>query len=332
MKILVLGGTVYLSKKIATQARDRGHAVTVAARGTSGEPPEGVRFIRVDRDRADGLAALADESYDAVVDVARLPGQVGPALDALASRVGHWSFVSTASVYADTATPGQSVTVAPVLDPAPADSVDPDLEQYGPNKVACENLVLDRAGTAFIVRAGLIIGTDDPLDRFGYWPQRIAAGGEVLAPGDPAESVQYIDVRDLAAWILDAAEAGTAGVYDGVCPPLPRGRFLAEIAAATGPKDVSFTWVPQDFLLEHEIRPWAGPDSLGLWVPLPDYTGFLDRDTSPSVAAGMWNRPPADSARTWQAWAAALDGPPRLAAGISREKEAAVLAAWHATA
>lgn len=329
MRILVLGGTVYLSRTIAEQARDRGHDVTAAARGASGKPPGGVRFVPVDRDQTAGLADLAGESFDAVVDVARLPGHVGYALDALAARAEHWTFVSTCSVYADNSTPGQTAADAPLLAAAPADSLDGDPEQYGPNKVACENLVRDRVGDAFIVRAGLVVGPDDPTDRFGYWPQRIAAGGEVLAPGDPAEQVQYIDVADLAAWILDAAENGTAGTYDGVCSPMPRGSFLTEIAAAVGQPDVTFSWVPQDFLTEHGVRPWAGPDSLSLWLPLPEYAGFLTRDPAASVAAGMRNRPLGDTVRAWQTWFAARAEPVPLKAGISRAKETAVLAAWH---
>lgn len=329
MKILVLGGTVYLSKAIAALARDRGHDVTVAARGSSGDPPVGVRFVAVDRDRPGDVTGLAAEYFDAVIDVARLPGHVRYALDALADRTGHWTFVSTASVYADHATPGQTAADAPLLAAAPADSLDTDPAQYGPNKVACERLVRDRGGDAFIVRAGLIVGPDDPTDRFGYWPHRIADGGEVLAPGDPAEPIQYIDVADLAAWILAASETATVGIFDAICPPISRGSFLAQIAAALDRHDAKFTWVPQDVLLEQGVRPWSGPESLGLWLPVPEYAGFLSRDPSASVAAGMRNRPVTETARTWHDWSASRTEPPPLAAGLSRGKEAEILATWH---
>lgn len=330
MKILVLGGTVYLSRAVAAGARDRGHHVTIASRGVSGRPPEGVRFVRVDRDRPDGLEPLGDEIYDAVVDVARVPGQVGPALAALAARSGHWTFVSTCSVYADHATPGQTAETAPLLDPTPVESLDPDVGLYGPSKVACEHLVLDQAPAPFIVRPGLVVGPDDPNDRFGYWPLRIADGGEVLAPGTPEDMVQYVDVRDLADWILDAAETRATGVYDGICPPITRSRFLDEIADGIGVRP-ELTWVDQDFLTDHGVRPWAGPDSLGLWLPLPEYRGFLSHDPAASVTAGLRIRPLADTARDWLTWYASQPEPPALLADLPRPKEAEILAAWHST-
>ncbi|MGH8795277.1 MAG: NAD-dependent epimerase/dehydratase family protein, partial [Stackebrandtia sp.] len=274
-----------------------------------------------------GMDALAGESFDAVVDVARLPLHVGRALDALAGDVGHWTFVSTCSVYADQSTPGQTADAAPLLEPEPADSADGDMEKYGANKVACENLVRERLGErAFVVRAGLIVGADDPNDRFGYWPKRIAEGGEVLAPGSPDDLVQYIDVRDLASWILDAAEQKTSGVVDGIRPPMTRREFLNQIAEGVG-AEATFTWVSQDFLEAHGVNPWAGEESLGLWLPLPSHDGFLSRDTSSAVAAGMKIRPLAETARDWRE---ASGDSPNLAAGLSREKESEVLVAWRA--
>jgi hypothetical protein len=272
------------------------------------------------------MKALSGELFDAVIDVARLPGHIGPALDALADRAGHWTFVSTCSVYSDHATPGQQAATASLLDPAPPDGLDGDMEQYGANKVACENLVRKRLpDRSFIVRPGLIVGPGDPNDRFGYWPLRIAAGGEVLAPGWPDDLVQYIDVRDLAAWALRAADTGTTGTHDGICPPITRSRFLAEIAEALD-ADADFTWVPQEFLQEHGVNPWAGEDSLGLWLPLPEYGGFLSRDPSSALAAGLRIRPLSDTARYWYAH---RSEPVALLADLSREKEAAVLAHWH---
>jgi nucleoside-diphosphate-sugar epimerase len=326
MRILVLGGTVYLSKAIAALARDRGHDVTAAARGASGSPPDGVRFVLIDRAAAGGMNALSGEAFDAVVDVARLAGHIGPALDTLAERAGHWTFVSTCSVYADHETPGQRAATAALLDPAPPDSLDDDMERYGANKVACENLVRDRLpDRSFIVRPGLVVGPGDPNDRFGYWPLRIVDGGDVLAPGQPNDFVQYIDVRDLAEWILDAAEAGMAGTHDAICPPITRSQFLTEIAEALG-ADAEFTWVPQEFLEQNEVNSWAGEESLGLWLPLPEYGGFLSRDPASALATGLRIRPMGDTALHW--YANRLE-PPALLANLSREKEAAVLAAWH---
>jgi len=327
MRLLVLGGTVFLSKAVAALAVERGWDVTVAARGVSGEPPPGVHFVPIDRSTPEGVAPLADESFDAVVDVARVPGHVGVVLDALADNAAHWTFVSTCSVYADNATPGQVAATAPLLEPTDPTSFDGDIELYGRSKVACEKLVLDRLpDRALVIRAGLIIGPGDVGDRFGHWPHRIAKGGEVLAPGGPEEKVQFIDVDDLATWILDAAEAKTSGVHDGIRPPMTRKDFLDQIAAALD-VEPEFTWVAQQFLVDHGIAPWSGEESLGLWLPLPEYDGFLTRDTSSAVAAGMNYRPLAETVHRWRAAAAEL---PVLKAGISSEKETSVLDAWHA--
>ena len=327
MRLLVLGGTVYLSRTVAAYAAERGHDVTVAARGKSGEPPEGTTFIAIDRDTPEGLAPLAGQDFDAVVDVTRFPHHVKHAVDVLGDRIGHYGFVSTESVYTDDATPGQTPATGPVHEPTPYDSDDGDIEKFGPSKVACENQIRERFGDkAFIVRAGLIIGPGDRIDRFGHWVQRIKEGGEVLAPGAPDENVQYIDVRDLATWLVDAAEQGTGGTYDGTCAPVPRGGFLQGIADALG-SDATFTWVPQDLILEHGVQVWMGEESLGLWLNQPEYAGFMNRDVSASLAAGLHSRPIGETALAW------LDTngkDPNLRAGISRAKEAEILAAFHA--
>lgn len=326
MRLLVLGGTAFLSRAVAALGCERGHEVTVAARGESGEPPPGARFVGVDRDRDDGLEPLRDESFDAAVDVARLPKHVDLALDALAEKAGHWTFVSTCSVYADQTTPGQTPQTGPLLQPNPADSLDTAPEGYGSNKVACEELVRRTCGErAFVVRAGLIVGPNDPNDRFSYWPKRVSQGGAVLAPGAPDDFVQFIDVRDLAEWILRAAEQRVTGTYDGVCPPMTRQGLLEDIAMAIGARP-TFTWIPQEFLLAHGVQPWAGENSLGLWLPLPEFGGFLTRDPAGSLAAGLRLRSAGETAR---ACYASWDESAKLLAHLPRGKEAEVLAAWN---
>lgn len=324
---MVLGGTVYLSKAVAKAAVERGATVTVAARGASGEPPEGVEFVRIDRSSPEGVAPLEGRSFDAVVDVSRVPAQVGPVLDALADGAGHWTFVSSISVYADMSSHGDRT-----LEPTSADETDASPELYGRNKVACENLVRERlGGRAFVPRPGLIVGAGDKDDRLGYWPLRIAEGGEVLAPGRAERPVQWIDVEDLAAWILDAGERGTAGTFDAIGRPIAMERFLHGIADALVGLGVvetrpGFTWVPQDFLTEHGVNPWAGPDSLGLWLPEPDYDGMVSRDPSPAFAAGLATSSLAATVERW--WKANADAP-MLKAGLTREKEGAVLGSRH---
>ncbi|GAB3646665.1 Rossmann-fold NAD(P)-binding domain-containing protein [Glycomyces tarimensis] len=325
--LLVLGGTVYLSKAIARQAVGRGHDVTVAARGESGEPPKEVEFVRVDRSSAEGLEPLRGRSFDAVIDVGRAPGQVKRVLDVLGDGVGHWTFVSSISVYAD-----QSRTEGELLEPTDADSDDAAVELYGRNKVACEHLVRERMGDkAFIPRPGLIVGAHDVADRLGYWLLRIAEGGEVLAPGRPERLVQWIDVEDFAAWILDAAEGGMSGTFDAIGEPMPMEALLNGVVDALARQGVvterpTFTWVPQDFLMELGVAPWAGPESLGLWLPEPDYDGMLARDAGPAFEAGLR---PSPLSTTVQRWWRANAASPGLVAGLSRAKEGAVLGAWH---
>lgn len=327
MRVLVLGGTAFLGRAVARRARDAGHDVTCAARGLSGAVPDGVRLVRVDRDRPAGLSALEGRRFDAVVDMARRPSHVRRALAALGDRVGHWTFVSTCSVYADQATPGQRAESAPVLAGAPPEVDDADGEQYGPCKVADEEAVVSTGVPAFVCRAGLIVGPEDPSGRFDYWVARLARGGEVLAPGRPDDRVQWIDVRDLAAWLVLAGETGLTGTYDGIGAPVPRSRFLAEVGEGVGVTP-RITWVDQDFLANHRVQPWMGGRSLPMWLPLPDYAGFMARDVSPALGSGLTTRPLVDTARDTFAWL--RTGPDRmLRVGLGPDDEADLLRRWH---
>ncbi|MFG3339124.1 NAD-dependent epimerase/dehydratase family protein [Glycomyces sp. NPDC048151] len=325
--VLVLGGTVFLSQTIAEHAVKRGHRVTVASRGASGEPPEGAEFVKIDRSTGEGLDALRGRRFDAVFDVARIPALVGPVLDALAEATAHWSFISTISVYKHFDKMSDELH-----DPTAPDSADPALEAYGASKVACENLVRERLGDkAFITRPGLIVGPGDRNDRLGYWPLRFAEGGEVLAPGPRERPVQWIDVDDYAAFLLDAADTGESGTVDAIGQQKAFGAFVDEVGDALVEHGViketpEVTWVPQEFLLEQGVNPWSGPDSLGMWVPTPDYDGFQTRPTDPAVAAGFKASPLSDTVKRW--WDANAEAP-QLKAGLTRQKEGEVLAAWH---
>jgi len=323
MRILVLGGSVFLSRAAAAEAVRRGHDVACANRGLTGTVPDGARFVRYDRtESVPGELA----GYDAVIDVARHPSRVAAALNALPDA--HWVFVSSISVYADEATPGQTPaadTVQPRFDDV---DLREDPSAYGPMKVACEQLVRERASTASIVRPGLIVGPGDPTGRFTYWPVRLARSAEapaVLAPGEPDDLVQVIDVRDLGAWLVDLAEGRVVGTFDATSPVVPFGQLLQEVAAGCG-ADPQQVWVPQDFLVSHDVAPWAGPRSLPLWVPRPELAGMLAHDPDGSVAAGLRIRPFADTARDTLAWVRSTPG--AVVAGLTAQEEAAVLAAW----
>jgi nucleoside-diphosphate-sugar epimerase len=331
MRLLVLGGTAYVGRAVASRAVADGYQVVCAARGVSGPVPVGATLLRVDRDAPQGLAPLEGQRFDAVVDVSSRPSQVRRAVAALAGRVGHWCYVSSASVYADVATPGQRAGSAPVLAPAPEDLDDPQApgDAYGRCKVACEQAVLDAGVPAFVCRAGLIVGPEDDSDRFTYWPARLARGGEVLAPGRPDDAVQLVDVRDLAAWLVSVVGDGRTGVFDGIAPPTTRLDLLRRVSAGVGRPEPELTWVNQDFLAERGVRPWAGEHSLPLWLPLPGYAGFMARDVSASAAAGLAVRDLRDTARATLDWYRSA-GEPALSCGLGGPDEAQLLAAWHA--
>jgi 2'-hydroxyisoflavone reductase len=330
MRLLVLGGSVFVSRAVAREALAAGHDVTCATRGVSGEPPAGTTAVRIDRDEPDGLAPLRGMEFDAVVDVSSRPSHVRAAVAELAPRVGHAVYVSSGSVYPDHATPNQRAVGAAVFDPAPPGVDDPaDRESYGARKVACEQAVVAGFGAdrAFVCRAGLIIGPEDTYNRFPYWVSRLADGGEVLAPGAPGDPVQFVDVRDLAAWLVDSAATGRAGTYDGIGAPVTREHLLIHTAAGVG-VPVELTWVPQDFLVEHDVRPWMGERALPLWLPLPEYAGFMTRDVDASLDAGLSTRDVADSARDTLAWLKGPGGTVGSDGELSRVDEADVLAKW----
>jgi 2'-hydroxyisoflavone reductase len=325
MRLLVLGGTLFLSKAVAEEAVRRGHEVTCACRGESGAVPSGATHLVWDRDRA-APAELAEAAYDAVVDVARHPSRVRSAVAALPGP--HWVFVSTISVYSDTAVPGGRPGVTPEHEPITEDvDLQEDMEAYGPMKVACEQTVLDGAASAMVIRPGLIVGPGDPSGRFTYWPLRLRDGGEVLAPGSPDDTVQVIDVRDLASWIVDSAEARRTGVVDGIGPVQRFADLLDDVATGVGATP-SYTWVEQEFLTEQGVQPWAGPDSLPLWLPRPDYDGMLAHDADLPRAAGLSTRSVAESARDTLAWVEST--PDAVQTGITREREQELLTAWGA--
>ncbi len=323
MRMLILGGTAFLGRAVAAHAVAFGHQVTCAARGQSGTVPAGAELIRVDRSEPDGLAPVPGE-FDAVIDVARVPSQVRYALDSLAGRVGHWTFVSSCSAYADQSTPGQVARTAPLLEPVPGlDDPTASPEAYGQCKVAAERMVTESGIPAFLCRAGLIVGPEDPTDRFTYWAVRLARGGTVLAPGHPDDLVQWIDVRDLAEWLVTAAEARLTGVFDGVGVPVRRLDFLE---GAAGDAKVDLEWVDQSFLLDQGVNPWMGPRSLPLWLPLPEYAGFLARDPAPSFAAGLTTRHLADTSAATLSWYNVA--PRNLKCGLDAADETEVLELW----
>ncbi|WP_370288363.1 NAD-dependent epimerase/dehydratase family protein [Nocardioides sp.] len=319
MRLLVLGGTRFLSRTIVDDALARGHEVVVACRGVSGAVPEGVVHVAWDRAAPAPPALVAVGPFDAVVDVARSPAHVRRALDVLAEVP--WVFVSTISVYADDgdpAGPGVGALHSPLDDADPAASA----EAYGGLKVRCEQLVLERAARAVVVRPGLIVGPGDPSGRFAYWAARRDREDAVLAPGSPTDPIQVIDVRDLAGWIVALAEHPPAEplVLDAVGPVTPMADLLADCVPRA-----RLTWVGHDELAAAGVEMWAGPDSVGLWLPRPGHDGMVSHDDTPARAAGLRTRPVADTAADTAAWLAAT--PDAVIGGITAARERDLLAA-----
>lgn len=324
MRLLILGGTVFLGRHLADAALARGHQVTLFNRGRSDPSafPE-AEHLRGDRDG--GLDALAGRSWDAVIDPSGyVPRVVRQSTELLAPRVDRHVFISTGSVY-------------PLHGPdkaegAPTEDVtDPDTEDvqahYGALKARCEDAVTELLGDrALHVRAGLIVGPHDRSERFTYWVLRMARGGEALAPGEPDRPVQFIDVRDLAAWILDMTERGTGGTYNVTGAALPMGEVLAACGDATP------VWVDDEFLLAHEVGPHV---EMPLWIP--PSVGTLILPVERALGAGLRFRPLAETVADTRAWALARPGGPtpqeaagrvRTPAGMRPEREAELLRAW----
>jgi len=274
LNILILGGTSWLGGATARIARQRGHQVTCLARGDSGEVPDGVRLVGADRWIPGAYHGVADQDWDVVVEVSWQPELVESAVAALAARALHWVYVSSGSVYADHSLVGGDESAA--ICPSWEGSGEVGHEDYAGAKAACETALRAAvvAHRLVIVRPGLIAGSGDPSDRFGYWPGRVAradSADAVLTP--PMEiPLQVIDVLDLSAWVVDLGEHRSAGVLDAVGDVVTFGQLAGQCAAAAG-RSPAFVPADQDWLLEQGVEPWAGPESLPLWLPSPSTPG-----------------------------------------------------------
>ncbi|RMG94172.1 MAG: SDR family oxidoreductase [Chloroflexi bacterium] len=326
MKLLILGGTRFLGRAIVEAALADGHEVTLFNRGRSNPNlfPE-VEHLRGDRDG--NLEALQGRQWDAVIDTCGyVPRVVGASVALLADVVAHYTFISTISVYAEPFVAGmdESAPVGELLDESVEEIT---AETYGPLKVLCERVVTQGMnGRSLLVRAGLIVGPHDPTDRFTYWPVRVARGGEVLAPVSPQLPVQFIDVRDIAAWVVRATAVRLTGAYNVTGPETPTslGEVLETCRDVIG-GDAQFTWVEESFLLENGVTPFM---ELPLWVPTTS-TGLMQVDTSKAMAQGLTFRPLASTIADTLAWHQSRSDDYQLQAGLAAEKEAALLAAWH---
>lgn len=337
MRLLVLGGTKFLGRAVVEAALEQGHEVSLFNRGeTNPELFAGAEKLRGDRDG--GLGALEGRRWDAVVDPSGyIPRVVRASAELLSGAAGHYGFVSSISVYGSYRTPGfdESAPVEQLDDPASEDVG----AHYGGLKALCERAVADAFSDPVAnIRAGLIVGPYDPTDRFTYWVTRLARGGQVLAPGRPDRQVQFVDVRDLAAWIVELADSRTAGTFNatGPVPPTSMGELL-EVCRRVGGADAELVWVDEDFLVEREVGAWM---ELPLWIPESDeaFRAMQDADVSRAVETGLTFRPVEDTVRDTLAWARGANGTagPLASgmdigkAGMEPEREAELLSAWRA--
>ena len=328
--LLILGGTAFLGPAVVESARRRGFEITLFNRGKT-NPDMFPELEKLRGDRDGGLEPLEGRSFDAVVDTSGyVPRLVRASAELLAARVKHYVFISSVSVYADFKQQGiaEDYPVAALDDPSSEDA----RTHYGPLKALCEQAAESAMPERVTnIRPGLIIGPRDGSDRFTYWPVRIARGGQVLAPGDGATDTQYIDVRDLAEFIMHTVEQRIFGVFNAVGPVdlLTMRQVLGLIAETTG-SDAQFTWVPADFLKAHKVAPWMG---MPLWVPpVGDYAGFAAVSRQKAIDNGLEFRPLKQTITDTLAWFGTLpaERQGKLRAGISAAKEQEVLAAWRA--
>jgi 2'-hydroxyisoflavone reductase len=341
LRLLVLGGTGLIGPPMVEYALARGHEVTLFNRGKTNTKlfPD---LEKLRGDRNDDLTSIEAEvakgrKWDVVIDnTASVPRWVTASAGLLADAADLYLYTSSISAYADSSVPGADET-APVGQISPEEEAEvltpKDItgENYGPLKARCE----EEARKAFpdkciVVRPGLIVGPGDYSDRFSYWPVRINRGGEVMAPGNPTDPVQFIDCRDLGEWYVRLVEDRVIGTFNGVGPrsPMSVAGMLYGIRA-TVDNEITFTWVDADFLEEHEVAPWM---HMTVWVPpVGEYAGFSSSNIDRAIEAGLTFRPLADTAvATMEYWnALPEDRHAKPRAGCPPELEEKTLAAWH---
>ena len=323
MHILLIGGTRFLGRHLVEAALTRGHEVTLFNRGKT----NAALFTGAEKlvgDRKSDLNVLQGRRWDAAIDTCGyVPRVVSASAETLSHSVDHYTFISSISVYADFSQPGMNET-AP-LAALPDETVEEVTnETYGALKALCERAA-EKAmpGRVLNVRPGFIVGPHDPTDRFTYWPYRVAQGGEVAAPGTPGDPVQFIDVRDLADWIVRMVETGKTGAYHATGPDhlLTMQRFL-DTCKDTTKSDARFTWISEAFLAQREAEA-----DFPIWVPASE-AGGATIDCAKAITDGLTFRPLADTILATLEWNATRPAGFEHRAGLSTEQETALLRAW----
>jgi 2'-hydroxyisoflavone reductase len=344
MKLLILGGTRFVGRHLVNAALARDHEITLFNRGTH-SPPASTSIETINGDRNYDLAKLQGRRWDAVIDTCGyLPGTVKASAEALSNSVDNYVFVSSISVYADVSVVGidETAPLATLTNEqlAQANAVDASGQvsavtygkMYGGLKALCEQAAQETLpNRVLIIRPGLFVGPYDYTDRFTYWVARVARGGEVLAPGRPSRFVQFIDVRDLAEWLVKMGERNQTGTYNvnGLPGNLTMENVLEKCRLVTE-TDASFTWVSENFLKQEKVAAWG---EMPLWLPedAPHLKGAMFINCDKAVGAGLTFRSLKDTIRDTLAWWKTDCANEELKAGIKRESEEALLQKWHET-
>ena len=346
MKLLIIGGTRFLGRHLVTAALERNHEITLFNRGQhlSGPLPDVELVIG---DRKCDLPKLQGRYWDAVVDTCGyLPRTVKAAAEFLSISIDLYVFISSQSVYADVSVPGvdesaplATLTYEQLEEANEIDSSGPTSavtygKMYGALKALCEYTIEEVLPNRVLnIRPGLIVGPYDYTDRFTYWVQRVARGNEeseVLAPGRPERHIQFIDVRDLAEWIVSMIERKATGVYNanGLPADLTMERMLQECKAVTG-VEACFTWVDETFLLQENVAAWG---EMPLWLPeeaAPHLKGFMFISSDKAVASGLTFRTLRTTIGDTLDWYQNCRKHEELKAGVEIEKEQELLRKWH---
>lgn len=286
MDILLLGGTAFLGREIARQFLSSGHSVTCLARGSQ-PAPAGTTFIKADRDNADALRSVARTAWDAVIDLTSHPVHAVRAVGELSSR--HWVYVSSSSVYTDFSAPEQS-EAGTVHDPLAAGWM-PDMSQFGPAKIACEDAYRAMDQPVTIIRPGLIGGWGDWTGRSGYYIWRCAnpTGPDVLVP-DKTQPTASLDVEDLAAWIVSCVTNSVTGTYNAAGQTTTLAEIYQHCQDLSG-MEAAIRVVDDQTLLDEGVNPWMGPRSFPLWIPDPSSRFTATLDSTAAIDNGLQTRP-----------------------------------------
>jgi len=336
LRILVLGGTLFVGRWLVEEALRRGHEVTLFHRGQT-YPDLFPEAERIRGDRTKDLNKLEGRTWDAVVDTCGFHSTVvRDSVRTLAPRVKHYTFISSISVFKDPMPAGADES-APLAElPAGIENED-DISTYGARKALCERAAEDEMpGRVLSIRPGLVVGPYDYVDRFAYWVKRIAAGGEVLCPGRPERRIELIDVRDMMSWNLDLIEKNVTGIFNATGPerPLTSGEMMEACRKASG-SDARFTWIDDDFLVAHEVGAFG---EMPFWLPEKDFPHAFEVNCAKALASGLRFRPLVDTVADTLAWIRGRDlakeaAPQRRLkflgqVGMEPERERTLLAEW----